>query len=41
MRLSEKTLRYDNRKSIEQLGLRYRSLDETIERILHRRNLLR
>ncbi len=41
IRLSEKTLRYDNRKSIEQLGLRYRSLDETIERILHRRRLLR
>jgi dihydroflavonol-4-reductase len=41
IRLSEKTLRYDHRKSIEQLGLRYRSLDETIERILHRRRLLR
>ncbi len=41
IRLSDKTLRYDNRKSIEQLGLRYRSLDETIERILHRRRLLR
>ncbi len=41
IRLSEKTLRYDSRKSIEQLGLRYRSLDETIEQILHRRRLLR
>ncbi len=41
MRLSEKMLCYANQKSIEQLGVRYRSIDETIERILHRRRLLR
>ncbi len=41
IRLSEKTLRYDNRKSIEQLGLHYRPIDATIEQILHRRRLLR
>ncbi len=41
MRLSEKTLCYANQKSVEQLGLHYRPFDETIERILHRRNLLR
>lgn len=40
-RLSEKTLRYANQKSVSELGLSYRSLDETIERILHRRRLLR
>lgn len=41
MRISEKTLRYGNQKSIEHLGVAYRPFDETIERILHRRNLLR
>ncbi len=41
MCLSEKTLCYANQKSIEQLGICYHSLDETIEQILYRRNLLR
>lgn len=41
IRLSEKTLCYANQKSIEQLGICYRSFDETIEQILYRRNLLR
>ncbi|MFQ3599052.1 MAG: NAD-dependent epimerase/dehydratase family protein [Chloroherpetonaceae bacterium] len=41
MRISEKMLCYANQKSIAQLGLHYRAFDETIERILHRRNLLR
>lgn len=41
MRLSEKMLCYANCKSVEQLELRYRPIDQTIEGILHRRNLLR
>lgn len=41
MSISEKMLCYANQKSIEQLGICYRSLDDTLEQILHRRRLLR
>lgn len=41
MRIAEKMLCYANQKSIEHLGLHYRTFDETIERILYRRHLLR
>jgi dihydroflavonol-4-reductase len=40
-RLSEKNLYYSNRKSVDQLELCYRPIDQTIEGILHKRNLLR
>ncbi|MCS6989555.1 MAG: NAD-dependent epimerase/dehydratase family protein [Chloroherpetonaceae bacterium] len=41
VRISALSLRYSNQKSIARLGASYRPLDETIERILIRRNLLR
>lgn len=41
LRISSKSLRYNSAKSISELGLAYRPLRETLERILTRRNLLR